>query len=224
MPNLQFPTIQAQKIQNIWNRAQGMLDDGTMFIATNPTPGTSIAIPINTTEVQTKPTMLIYNSWGVNDPNAKVIYPLSMQLTTVVAPTSAAFLQGSLRIDINNPLKYTSGGSTIVPVAAGVASNASKATIYFGAITGLTQTNGGRLISSFMISPTIPIAKDVHSLEFGIGTAAPVQNIASVNFVRQISLPAIALPPGSWMALTLWGTSYAVTPGEYEFQFNYVER
>ncbi len=225
MPNLQFATAQAQKIQNIWNRDQGMLDDGSYFIATNPTPGTGITMGITASEAETKPQMLLYNSWGVNDPNGKNIYPVALRITYVVAPTSATFFQMSIHMDQNNPLKYTSGGSLIVPTNAGVATTASKATIYFGAITALASTlSGGHLVANQMMSPTIPLAKDVQSIEWGKGITGPIINATSVNATRTVSLPPMSIPPGAWMGIQMWGTSYATTAATMEFQFEYVER
>lgn len=224
MANIQFPTTVAQKVQNIWNRDQGILDEGTAFVATNPTPGTGIALVTSiTAETQTSPTMLIMNQWTPTDPNAKNIYPIGLRMICTAAPTSATFWQGSLRMDISNPLKYTSGGSLITPQPLGTASNVSKALIYFGALVALAQTNGGRLLANFMISPTIPVVKDVHNIEFGYGTEMPLVNATSVNTVRTVSVPPIAIPPGGWLALNTWGGSSAAAPS-FEFQFDYIER
>ncbi len=224
MSNVQFPTTVAQKVQSIWNRDQGILDEGTSFVATNPTPGTGIALVSSiTAETQTSPSMLIFNSWSPTDPNAKNIYPLGLRMICTSAPTSATYWQMSMRLDLNNPLKYTSGGSTIVPVNTGAAANASKAVIYFGALVGLTQAAGGRLVSNVMVSPTIPVVKDVHNIEFGLGTMWPLQNIATVNFVRNVAVPAIAIPPGGWLAINHWGASSGAAPA-FEFQLDYIER
>ncbi len=225
MPSTQFPTVVAQKVQSIWNRDQGILDEGTAFIATNPTPGTGIALVSSVTaETQTSPTMLIYNGWTPTDPNAKNIYPIGLRMICTAAPTSATYWQMSVRMDVNNPLKYTSGGSVIVPVSAGVASNASKAVIYFGAIVALSQSlAGGRLLANQMVSPTIPVVKDVHNYEFGGGTNLPMINAPTVNSVRQVSLPPVAIPPGGWLAINTWGGSSGAAPS-FEFQLDYIER
>ena len=224
MANPSFISQVAQKIQSIWNRDQGILDEGTVFIATNPTPGTGIALVSSVTaETQTSPTMLIFNSWTPTDPNAKNIYPIGLRMICTAAPTSATFWQMSVRMDVSNPLKYTSGGSLITPVPAAVASNNSKAVIYFGAIVALAQTAGGRLLANQMVSPTIPVVKDVHNFEFGGGTNMPLVNAATVNTVRQVSLPPIAIPPGGWLAINTWGGSSGAAPS-FEFQLDYVER
>ena len=223
--NAQFPNVVAQKVQGVLSgRDQGLLDEGTIFVATNPTPGTGIALVTSiTAETQTSPTMLIMNQWSPTDPGAKNIIPLGLRMICTAAPTTATYWQGSIRMDISNPLKYTSGGSLITPLPCGAAANASKALIYFGALVGLAQTNGGRLLANFMISPTIPVVKDVHNIEWGFGSATPVINATSVNAVRTVAVPPMAIPPGGWLAINTWGASSGAAPS-FEFQFDYVER
>ena len=225
MPNLQFPTIVAQKTQPIFLRDHGILDEGSYFTATNPTPGTGIATTTSiTAETQVSPVMLIQNQWGVNDPNAKNIYLMGLNLIVTAAPTSATFWQGSLRMDLANPLKYTSGGSVITPVGCnGSASAASKAQIYFGAIVALAQAASGRLVANFMANPLIPLVKDEIRLEFGTGVQTTLSATAAANTVRSIQLPAIAIPPQGWIALQMWGGSNAGAPA-FEFQLDYIER
>lgn len=225
MANVQFPTLVAQKVQNIWNRDQGIVDEGTYFVATNPTPGTGIATTTSiTTEDQTKPILLIQNQWTPGDPNAKNIYPLSLSMLVTAAPTSAAFWQYSIRLDAANPSKYTSGGSTIVPVNVnGLVNTGTQAKVYYGAVVALTQGSAGRLVAGGMMSPTIPLVKDTMRIEFGTQDVGPSVNTTAVNTTRTVIAPPICIPPGGWLALQMWGTSNGGAPA-WEFQFDYVER
>lgn len=225
MANVLFPTTNAQKVQNIWNRDQGIIDEGTFFLATNPTPGTGIATTTSiTTEDQLHPVMLIQNTWTPGDPNAKNIYPINLEMIWTAAPTSATFWQYSLRLDTSNPNKYTSGGSVIVPVNAnGQVNTGSRAAIYFGAIVGLTQASSGRLVDIGMAHQTIPTVRDTTRLQFGVPHINAVNNATGVNVNRSVSVPPLVIAPGQWMALQMWGTANAAAPA-WEFILQYVER
>lgn len=230
MPNIQFPTIVAQKVQNIWNRDQGIVDEGTYFVATNPTTGTGIATTTSVvddgnsgaTSAQTRPLMIIQNGYaaGANNPN---IYPLSLKILVTSAPTSATFWQMSLRLDSTQ--RYTSGGSTIVPVNPNSAVGAnSRANIYFGAITAAAASAGARLVANAMVNPTIPVVKDTQIINFGNPNSdISIGNIVTVNKTNVINVPPIVIAPGYSLVIGAWGTSNAAAPA-FEFQFEYVER
>ncbi len=230
MPNIQFPTLVAQKVQSIWNRDQGIVDEGTYFVATNPTVLTGIATTTSVvddgnsgaTSAQTRPVMIIQNGYaaGTNAPN---VYPLSLKLLCTAAPTSATFWQMSMRLD--SIQRYTSGGSTIVPQNpnSAVGGN-SRALIYFGAITAAAASAGARLVANAMVSPTIPLVKDTMVIEFGNSNAdVSYMNTASVNSTRVINVPPIVIAPGYSLVIGMFGTSNAGAPS-FEFEFDYVER
>lgn len=225
MANVNFPSQTAQKVQNIWNRDQGVVDEGSYFTATNPTPGTGIATTTSiTAETQTSSVLLIQNQWNPANSLAKNIYPLSLKMLFTAAPTSATFWQYSLRLDLSNPSKYTSGGSSIIPVNVnGYTTGASQAAIYFGALVALTSSTNSRLVGGGMLSPTIPLVKDTHTIVFGRQVSAPLINTTAVNGNRVENVAPVVIPPGGWLALQLWGGSNAGAPA-WEFQLDYVER
>ena len=230
MPNIQFPTLVAQKVQNIWNRDQGIVDEGSYFVATNPTVLTGIATTTSVvddgnsgaTSAQTRPLMIIQNGYaaGQNNPN---IYPIGLKLLVTAAPTSAAFWQMSMRLD--SIQRYTSGGSTITPVNPNGATGAnSRALIYFGAITAAAASSAARLVANAMVNPTIPVVKDTIMLSFGSPSSdVSYVNAATVNTTKVISVPPVVIPPGFSLVIGMFGTSNAAAPS-FEFQFDYVER
>ncbi len=230
MPNLQFPTTVAQKTQNIWNRDQGIVDEGSYFVATNPTVLTGIATTTSVitdgnsgaTAAQTRPVMIIKNGYATGSTNPN-IYPISLKLLVTAAPTSAAFWQMSMRLD--NIERYTSGGSTIVPVNVNGATGAqSQAAIYFGAITAVAASASARLVANAMINPTIPLVKDTIVISFGAPAGdTSFANVASVNKTTIVNVPPVVIPPGQALVIGMFGTSNAGAPA-FEFQFDYVER
>lgn len=220
-----FQTSTQQKVATVWPTLHTLCEEGSLFVATNPTPGTGIATTTSiTSETQTSPVLLMQNQWAPGAPTSKNLYPISLELIVTAAPTSATFWHYSIRLDAANPSKYTSGGSQITPVNTNAASgNTSSTAIYFGAITGLTQATGGRLIASGMLSPTIPLVKDTMRIEFGVASMPGLVNVASTNVNRSASVPAICIPPGYWLAVQMWGTSNAGAPA-FEFNLQYAER
>ena len=228
MPNVNFPNLTAQKVQSIWAGTQGIVDEGSYFVATNPTTGTGIATTTSVvddgnsgaTSAQTRPLMIVRNANAVGGNN---IYPLAIKLLVTSAPTSATFWQMSIRLD--DIARYTSGGSTIVPKKVNPLSEAtSPAQIYFGAITAAAASSNALLVANSMANPTIPVVKDTMIITFGWpGADSNFGNIVTVNTQKVISVPPIVIPPGYSMVLGMWGTSNAAAPA-FEFQFDYVER
>jgi hypothetical protein len=220
----------AQKVQNIWNRDQGIVDEGTYFVATNTTIGTGIATTTSVvddgnsgaTSAQTRPLMIIQNGYSAGSTNPS-IYPISLKLLVTAAPTSATYWQMALRLD---PIvRYTSGGSTITPVNVnGNLGGNSRAAIYFGAITAAASSSTARVIANSMVNPTIPVVKDTMIVQFGNSSGdVPYINAATVNTTKVINCPPVVIPPGYSLVVEMWGASNAAAPA-FEFQFDYVER
>lgn len=230
MPNIQFPTIVAQKVQSIYPGFQGIVDEGTYFVATNPTPLTGIATTTSVvddgnagaTSAQTRPTMIIQNGYagGSTNPN---IYPIALKLLFTAAPTSATLWQLAMHLD--TIVRYTSGGSTIVPVNPnGATGSNSRALIYFGAITAASSSAGARLVANTMINPTIPLVKDTITISFGNPNAdTTLINTAAVNKNIVMNVAPMVIAPGQSLVIELFGTSNAGAPS-YEFQLEYIER
>lgn len=232
MSNVLFPTLTAQKVVNIWPTTQGIVDEGTYFVATNPTVGTGIATTTSvvddgnsgSTSAQTRPLMIIQNQYAPGDPNAKNIYPLNLNLQVTGAPTSATYWQCAMHLDVAGSNRYTSGGSVITPVNVnGAASGASRAAIYFGAITAAAATASAKLVFNHMVNPTIPVVKDTMIIAFGSTTDGNYANVTSVNKTVALSAPPIVIGPGQFLVIEMWGASNAAAPA-FEFQLDYVER
>ena len=151
--NQNFPSLGSQKVVDVWTPAlQGLLDEGSLFVATNTTIGTAIATTTSVvdaansgaTSAQTRPVAIIYNG---NAPlSGKVIYPLTWNWMLSQVPTSATSWRLGLWLEPVGSNAYSSGGSAITPVAMNHTLSsppASRASIYFGAITANATTAGG---------------------------------------------------------------------------------
>lgn len=225
MPN--YSTSASQKVAGLWTTDHALADEGALFVATNPTPGTPIATTTSiTSETQASPVMVIQNGWAPSDPNAKNIYLQYLRMLVSQVPTSATSWQMTIRSD-SNPAAYTSGGSQITPQNVNVGSGiTSKANIYFGNITAVTTAGqaAARLISRVQVNPVVPVTTDQWNFIFGtmgIGSDQISGGAAAKNVV--FALPSIIIPPGYNVRIYQWGASNAAAPS-WEFELGYAER
>lgn len=232
MPNPQFSSQRAQKVANLFNSNYALADEGSFFIATNPTVGTGIvtttsvvddAATASATHGQNVPVMYIENLASPSDPNAKSIYLHYLSMLVTAAPTSATTWQMSIRAD--RVPRYTSGGTVIVPVNVNTNSSlASGAKIVFGAVvTTNLPTSGARLLSNRQIQSTIPVVKDSWILTFGDVTMPT--NVLTASAAKNINVPLgpVIIAPGWNVAIAMWGASNAGAPA-WEFELGYSER
>lgn len=233
MANVNFPTAASQKVANVWNTSHSLADEGSYFIATNPTILTVIATTTSVvdagnsgaTSAQTRPVMLVYNPWPTTDPNAKTIYPKYLWMILSQVPTSATTMDMCIWMDPVGANAYTSGGSTITPVSCNPGiGTVSRAKIYFGAITAAATTSGGSLVSRRRIDSLIPVTLDEWQFTFG-DFQQPTNVLSSTASVKRMSfgLPPLAIPPGYAMKIGFYAGSNAAAPS-WEFEFGYVER
>jgi len=211
----------------LYGKKHFLADEGSYFIATNPTPYTPIAV---TTSIITFAetagavgvAMLLKNLEARSSQNGKRLYLDYIKLMVVGVPTSATSWQYALVID-DNPLRWTSGGSAITPVNPnGDCNLPSIAQIYFGALTTAVPNNR-RLVSRGTLRGVIPTTFDEYiinsgSAEGGSGFASAAASGKSVN-----QAPPIILGPQQNLALTLWGAANAAAP-TFEFEMGWWER
>lgn len=231
--NMNFPYAGSQKVANIWNDLNALLDEGSIFVATNTTVGTAIATTTSVvdagntgaTSAQTRPVMIVYNSGSAGSPNSKSIYPLYLDMILSQVPTSATRWDMGMWIEPLGSQAYTSGGSVITPVAANQAvAGASQALIYFGAITAAATTAGGVRVARKLVNSAIPVTLDEWVFNFGCIEAATniLSGGASAKRIT-IPVPPVVIPPGYALKIGMWGTSNAAAPS-WEFEFCYAER
>lgn len=210
----------------LYGKKHALADEGSYFVATNPTPYTPIAM---TTSIVTFAetagavgvTMLLKNL-DVKTAQAKRLYLDYIKLIVIGVPTNATSWQYALVID-DNPIRWTSGGSAITPVNPnGDVNAASIAQLYFGAITSAVPTNR-RLVARGSLRGVIPTTFDEFmiicgSAEGGSGYASAAASGKSVN-----QAPPIILGGQQNLALTMWGASCSAAP-TFEFEMGWWER
>lgn len=202
-------------------RDYAFADEGSLFVAVNPTAGTGIlghAAP--TTFDETKPYLFVYNG-GLN-----YIYPQSLRLHDTVVSVGGTRIQFNQTIDTGKV--YTSGGTALTKSNTNMSSsNTGSALVYAGAVVVPAATGSRRLLGNTIIrGGVIDVVHDTYEFTWGnVAPSVPVAvNAESTTTIRaNYSLPAVVIGPGQCLALYQWAGSQSTGP-TFEVQFTYVER
>jgi hypothetical protein len=204
-----------------------LADEGSYFVATNPTPGTPIAITTSiTTFAETAGavgvSLLLKNNDSRTGNAPKRIYFDKLKLMIVQVPTSATSWQFALVID-DNPVRYTSGGSAITPTQPNGDSNiASVAQMYFGALTTAVPNNR-RTVGRGTLRGVIPTTFDEFIITSGgMDEGGSMASAAASGRIVE-NVPPIILAPQQQLCLTMWGAANAAAP-TFEFEATWWEK
>lgn len=202
-----------------------LADEGTYYVATNPTPGTAIVHVVLAAFDDTKPYLLIRNQDLVGSGLAKRIYLDYIKLLTNVVPASAVEWGYTGHLDYSPwASRYTSGGSLITPVNTnGDVATPSMALIRAGAITAVAGQSS-RLVARGRFRGVVPTIYDEFVVVFGAGEGGSGHAAAAAAGRVVTQSPPIVVGPGQNFALNLFGVSNAATPAQFEFEIGYWER
>ena len=212
---------------SLYGGKQCLSEEGSYFIATNPTFGTAVATTTSiTTYVETAGAvgamMMLKNTEQVSSDFPKRIYMDYIKLMIVQVPTSATSWQYGLVLDRARN-RYTSGGAVVTPTNPnGDASAKSIGILYFGDLTTAVPLDR-RLVGRGTHRGVIPTTFDEYLIIFGgseggsgfVGAAAAARNV-------DITSPII-IGPQQQLCMFQWGTSNAAAPS-YEFEIGWWER
>jgi hypothetical protein len=198
-----------------------LADEGSYFVATNPTPGTGIAgHAAPTTMDNTKPFILVQN---LAPPGGRNIY---LDYIKLVVSAVGAGGTTNYATHLTDPgAGYTSGGSSIVAVNPNLNSGQrSAASIYMGAVVA-TASGNQRLVASQNARTVIAVVGDVLLFNFGTETQAlsnmPLEG--TLQLERVMAVPPVILVPQGWYKLVLWRASQSGA-NSYEIEMGYWER
>jgi hypothetical protein len=197
-------------------------DEGSYFVATNPTPGTGIAAPAapGSTPDDTKPTLLI-----VNGSTTKELVLDYLRLQATAAGTNGTNFGVVMKTDIG-PSRYTSGGSAITPVCPNAnSSNTSNATVKFGAITAASATSSARLVWNGLLRSVIKVIGDTYTFSFGDSDSKAPGMISegTAQYHPVIKCPPVILGPGQQLLVHDYAASQTVG-ASWEFNLGWWER
>lgn len=207
---------------NLFPGKHVLADEGSAFVATNPTPGTALAFAVNATYDVTKSFMVVKNLASPGD--GKRVYLDSIKIMPTVAPASATAL--CYAIWLGTFAGYTSGGTEIIPVNTNGDDGTSPASrvIMASGTAVLTTVAAGlnRLVARGVARSVIPAVCDEICIAFGADSVGSSSSTASGHSVS--NAPAIVIPPQGIAVLNIWMPSNAVTGLSYEAEVSLFER
>ncbi len=234
--NSNVPFTGASKVGNIWSTNYGLADEGSFYVATNPTVGTAIAMTTSVvddaatasaTHAQNVPYLYVQNPGGIGSTNAPSLYVQYIKLFSRVgdqAWTSATQALFSVRTDSTGD-RRTTRGTTLSKFGANTnLGNNSVADWTAGAnVTSLPSAASGRINTHGLIQSTIPLAGSTWIFTFGDVSMPTNFGYASVINSLTIPCPPLVIAPGWSMQLDLWATALAAAP-TFEVEVGYAER
>lgn len=204
------------------SKLHALADEGSYFVATNPTVGTAIvnhAAP-GANGTATKPLLLIRNNNVAS--TGKRVYLDYIRLSTVAVGTNGADFRYAAYVDTGNS-RYASGGSEITPVNACLQyTDSPGVSLYFGAVTAAAATSSLRLVSHSPLRSVIKVAGDVYLFRFGnssprltaLGTAG-----TAIAQVERDCPPVVLGPTDQFLLHT--GATNQDTADSFEFEMGF---
>ena len=202
------------------NPHQVAADEGSNYVAVNPTAGTGIlghAAP--TTFDDAKPFLLLYNSGD------KRVFLNSILLVTTVVGVGHTRDQFNFQIDAGN--RYSSAGTTLTVSNVNMDStNTSGVNAYAGAVVATAASSSRRLLGNYVIKgANIEVVWDQIEFVFGApqGNAGGflTPTTTACHFRRQV--PPVVLGPTDSFLMTQWAASQSTGP-TYEVIVNFTVR
>lgn len=188
------------------NKMHTLADEGSYFVATNPTPGTGIAGIAAADAADDLETFLHLR----NTSSTKSLYLDYIRLQVTAAGTNGVTWAYMMKTD-TGVTRYTSGGSTITPVCTNTAiANTCDVTVKAGALVTAAATSEARLISSGTLrTGVIRVVGDTCLFTFGGAPGAMgVVGVAGTAVAQlHVAVPAVVVGPGHQFLLCDWAAS-----------------
>lgn len=216
LSDTRYTQYKEQVVFPLMTKMYPLADEGSYFVATNPTPGTGIAgAAAATTMDNTKPFILIKNTHS-----SRRMYLDYLKLQVTAAGTAGSLNYATHLID--SGAGYTSGGSTITPVSVNGDAVADTSLIYAGAVVATANAASQRLISNHAIRSVIPVVGDTIVFDYGAVSNPQLSMPQEGTLIASITLkmPPIIIRPAEWFKLVLWRASQTGA-ASYEFDLGY---
>lgn len=204
-------------------RLHMLANEGTYYVATNPTPGTGIAgIAAADGFDDTEALLQVRN--GATAADGRRVFLDFVRLQATAAGTNGTNFNLALKAD-TGATRYSSGGSSLTAVNPNMDSSASSsATVRFGALVTTAATSDARLLATNLIRPVIKVIGDSILIVFGGSNPAQSSNIVAGTAIANTTwyVPPVVLGPSDELFLHEWAASqtvaasYQVTVGWWE--------
>jgi len=209
-----------------------LADEGSYFIATNPTPGTALAYNIQAAYSDTVPLLYIQNNDSKANPFAKRMYLDYIKLICSVVPASSTGVRFAIKTDPTLRTISTNNTTAITPTSPNsdvamqsVCSINAQSSATASALSA--SSTSARLVANASTGG-IPVVGDELVLVCGPSDPGPYPGLTAAQATcagRKVScLPPIVLGPNSALTLYAWFPSNATTGLSYELEMGWWER
>ncbi len=199
-----------------------LADEGSYFLATNPTMGTGIAgIAASTSYDATESLLHIRNT-----STTKRLYLDFIDLVVTAAGTNGTTFGVTMTAD-RGTSRYTSGATAITPVNVNLASSeTADCTVKFGALVTTAASADVRLLGNMQLRTVIKVIGDRYRFQFGdtggggAWQAAGASLDGTTSIAMNIPCPPVILGENDQFLLHDWGASQSVG-ASYEFRIGF---
>jgi hypothetical protein len=203
----------------------GPTDEGGYFKALSPTPGTGIAMGIQTTFSDTANVLAVLRNMAAA--GGKRVFLDYIKLTNTVAGATTTASHVAIAIDDGD--RWSAGGTLLSIANANMASTTSPSlVIRFGAVTATAASGNRRVVSHSLLklqaAPCWTVG-DTVLLQFASGDHFGTGTIdgAAAKFLPHQMGPA-EIEGGQSLVVHMWNVANATTPPSWEVEIGWWER
>lgn len=204
-----------------------LVDEGSFFTTTNPTPGTALAMPVAATFVNTSASYVIYNTADPADPASKSIYLLHLKESFTVAPATATGSMMRVALDQANRAPtggqalLVGGGASASPGAQQPGKNVRQSVAKIWSFTGAAVITvpapgpNNKYVGLGGID-SIPVVGGERNFIFG--------SFDGITTPQSCRMAPVVVPPNWYAVLHKWFPGNATTGASLEPELAWIER
>ncbi len=203
------------------SKMSSLADEGSYFVATNPTPGTAIGGIAAADGLDDLEALVFLRNGASND---KRIYLDYIWLQVAAAGTNGTNFAFAMKGDKGNS-RFASGGSSIVPVNPNMGSSRTSGIdrLQFGAVVPIAATSEARLLHHGLLRTVIKVIGDKYLFKFGDSSPGVMSGIAMEGTTQAnicVPCPPVVLDPGDTFLLHEFAASQTVA-ATYQFAMGF---
>jgi hypothetical protein len=201
-----------------------LANEGSYFLATNPTPGTGIAgIAATGAFSDAESLLVVRNAAAVS--TGKRVHLDYLRLQVTAAGTNGTDVRYVSKLD-KGGVRYTSGGSAITVVNPNMDSAAAtSATVHFGALVTAAATSDARLVGNGLVRNVIGVVGDEYLFDFGGSAHVATAHAVAGTAIAKLVIPhaPVVLGPEHSFVFSIHAASQTGAIS-FEFELGYWER
>ena len=230
-----------QSVQVLGGPRHALADEGSYFVATNPTPGTAISLGTDgdianyASFSDTIGFFLFQNKDPANDPASKRIYLDYLRLRLTTAPgATAVSMNFAMKLDyIRRDASTAANRTVLTPVNVnGDSTRGSACQPYsFSAAAAMTipaASGAARIVSRCTIPSSLAVVGDEYFIQFGATDHTSVAGLTAARATAVARLGTTAAPiiigPQQWLVIHMWWLTITTTTPIFEFEAGWWER